>query len=1159
MSNNTKHFVANQNIPEFIRLDHGLFETFVKAYYEWIELQNDSDSTNYSDVHKAVGNPGFLVNNQDLLVDIDDTLEEFIEFFASEVVPISLDGIQTNPRFFLKHIRDLYQSKGTIQSFKLFFKLYFNDDITVFETGENILRTSDGKYFAFPTGHFYITDFEEQLEHIDFTLATITDVDGNAIDTILAGGSAGRTPAGSSIVKCQFAALLDLKANTDYYIVNADGQYKIKVGAFVSLSEITLAETAPLYDENDPVYIDSLELDRRFFGSVTSVSTGKVNGIKVRNRGIFFGPNDNFNFENDGDIQGIFKVTKTGTSGDILEIDNIPLRTGSTNNGFTANNLEDVYIPITQGGSNWNQLPLIKYNPNSTTIIASQPYPKALTSIGIGFQSIPLTSTIGRANAISINQETFFKDSDDVFINPPANIIIENNDLKVGDKVSFQAFGDKANFEPLTDDSEMITMHYKFFRTFGTTQEIDYIYQDSEVERSQEITMIYGFDSDEFKWKTRNLTINSRNKLPEDLWAPLLLELDSDGTLNYEYETYSTDIEPLDGGQFNSFSDSEYDVGNVNFDSEFPNERWIDAGPTFDFVGSKVEGIIIRIQGKLINSLEDHHFKQLDGIIGLDSDLSHFDYEVVKGEPNLPIQDSDMGVWVDKGYYGEVIGISHNNQVAKVIGYNGSPLPTQTEIDRWSADKYSIVKVSPMDKNGVSRKDYSLPLTNVVHQIDRMRLNYKTSVISSLFKKFYTDDGFISSDLMKMRDNYYFSDHSYRIRSALPFENWKNKFKTMLHPAGMVLSSDYIQNMETGKVLDSKASSIVSTDFKPNMTFDQNQEYVDIKAANTIGADNIYYKANSFEARSILSSKARQLDASSQTSVPGLAIKQQSGNAWWDYEPIGWVRTSPIDIIASNTYNLDSESYFTNKFSTQDSDGTGNVLNTYTYFVPFNRSKQDLFKTASRQPKWMKDNYMISKVQFEDAGFVYHAVYDSDLPEDFMVTFVDSDSLFKHINYDRLLETNDTRYFPEFVIPRTAEIGAAKERDLMLAMRENGSLEWDDSDKVYTDFDAYERKWNQINNKRTKNIEGFAIKGYLPLTQEEHVRNRSKKRNKDFVDAKHTKYVDRFMPLAPSVWKADTIVWTNSYFDEINKTNIDPRYEKETYKDPRVSMRGRRK
>ena len=460
-------------------------------------------------------------------------------------------------------------------------------------------------------------------------------------------------------------------------------------------------------------------------------------------------------------------------------------------------------------------------------------------------------------------------------------------------------------------------------------------------------------------------------------------------------------------------------------------------------------------------------------------------------------------------------------------------------------------------------------MNNVVHQVDRIKLNYKTDVVSSLFQKFYSQDGFISSDYGgTIPDNYYYSDWSYRIKTKLPLQTWKEKFKTLLHPAGMVMTTDYSLN-STANVNISDVDIVNSNNYKTCLTFDKQQEYIDLSVfEKSITTDGIYYKSNSFEAENFITGVASALNASSQTTIANLAVKQQNGNAWWDYEPIGLVRKS-IDSETGEYYSHFKELYLNwdseqlrNRTSTQDSDGTGAVKNDYYYFQFFDGSRQDMYKNQSRVNYKLNKNIMVSKVQFEDAGVNVYPAYDSDLPGDLYANFNDSctHSNFKAIDYQRLKSDSDNRYFQLFKTPRTFEITMFKERDLATAMKENNSLVFIDSDETLYDYAAYERKWNTINSKRTRNNEGYSINGFLQYETFYAIEQRSKKRSKhEFTEKNHTRYTQVNAPHNVDLTDKDTLVYYRNYYDQINKIQINRDYENETYRDPKVSMRGRRK
>lgn len=123
--------LIESQFPDFYKSEGENFILFMKAYYEWMESQNN-----------AVYHSRNLLNYRD----IDNTLEEFLEFFQKKYLYGIPFDIIANKRFLLKHILDVYRSKGTIQCYKLLFKLIYNEDVEIYLPGRDILRASDGKW-----------------------------------------------------------------------------------------------------------------------------------------------------------------------------------------------------------------------------------------------------------------------------------------------------------------------------------------------------------------------------------------------------------------------------------------------------------------------------------------------------------------------------------------------------------------------------------------------------------------------------------------------------------------------------------------------------------------------------------------------------------------------------------------------------------------------------------------------------------------------------------------------------------------------------------------------------------------------------------------------------------------------------------------------------
>lgn len=117
--------------PEFIQTDYPVFVEFVKAYYEWMELN---------------GNPQELIQNTLAYGDIDRTIDDFISYFMREYYENIPQSVLFNKRALVKHINSLYSTKGSQRSYDLLFRLLYDTDVEIFYPKTKVFRASDGKW-----------------------------------------------------------------------------------------------------------------------------------------------------------------------------------------------------------------------------------------------------------------------------------------------------------------------------------------------------------------------------------------------------------------------------------------------------------------------------------------------------------------------------------------------------------------------------------------------------------------------------------------------------------------------------------------------------------------------------------------------------------------------------------------------------------------------------------------------------------------------------------------------------------------------------------------------------------------------------------------------------------------------------------------------------
>jgi len=130
-------FIEEQ-FPSFMRSDYRKLVLFIKAYYEWAETQ---------------GNAGFVNNNIDSAIDVDNNLEQFYSHFKStfldsfpEIFATNTDGLKPNKKTLLKKIKQFYGSKGTESAYRFLFRLLFDSSVQFYYPKNDILRASDGKW-----------------------------------------------------------------------------------------------------------------------------------------------------------------------------------------------------------------------------------------------------------------------------------------------------------------------------------------------------------------------------------------------------------------------------------------------------------------------------------------------------------------------------------------------------------------------------------------------------------------------------------------------------------------------------------------------------------------------------------------------------------------------------------------------------------------------------------------------------------------------------------------------------------------------------------------------------------------------------------------------------------------------------------------------------
>lgn len=115
-------------IPEFIQEDYAKFITFIEKYYEFMDQET---------------NPLHILLNKNFY-DIDSANEAELDKWAMQLAYNFPKILEIDRKTLYKHIKTIYESKGSARSIKAFFRLVYNEDVEVYYPSKNILRASDG-------------------------------------------------------------------------------------------------------------------------------------------------------------------------------------------------------------------------------------------------------------------------------------------------------------------------------------------------------------------------------------------------------------------------------------------------------------------------------------------------------------------------------------------------------------------------------------------------------------------------------------------------------------------------------------------------------------------------------------------------------------------------------------------------------------------------------------------------------------------------------------------------------------------------------------------------------------------------------------------------------------------------------------------------------
>jgi hypothetical protein len=265
-TNNKTSLLVPYQLPEFIRdnPDYANFELFVKAYYEWMEE-----------------NGGVTEGSKNLLnyKDIDRTTNEFLDYYVNDFLPYFPKEILVDKEKALKVARQLYQSKGTLSSYKFLFRILYDSDVEVFFTKDAVLKASDGTWYVAKS--LKLSSLNPNLLEIDnLRLFGETTKSIATVETSVIAGN--KTEVFISNIERlfqsgEFVRVVDNSNQTVLF----DGQpLRAKIVGQISQVRIDPQNRGLLYEVGDPVIVYDGLSSNTGIGAIAEVGTTTAGAIQ---------------------------------------------------------------------------------------------------------------------------------------------------------------------------------------------------------------------------------------------------------------------------------------------------------------------------------------------------------------------------------------------------------------------------------------------------------------------------------------------------------------------------------------------------------------------------------------------------------------------------------------------------------------------------------------------------------------------------------------------------------------------------------------------------------------------------------------------------------------------------------------------------------------
>ena len=683
-----------------------------------------------------------LANNKLLdYSDVDKTSEEFLQYFQNDFIP-SLDiGSTVDRRLTIKHIKDLYQTKGTAESVQFLMRLLYGQDATIRYPDNETLYLNQSDY--------------SQVRRMR---VQILSAPPQATDRVIQFESGTKKVQAESVVENVF---VDSVEDRKYSLEITDNH----IGEFTQDSTVTF-------------------IDRDGITEYTGTVLGVVNGVSDESSSTYISHNDS------GDIlleTGGGLLLEESSVGSLYSFNDKLFFAGSKDNtnategqarvdGLSKGGITEIFIET--GGQDYEGEDLIVFDNTGTSgggaeAVIGSVGDEVLLEGGSTFGHYEVTATAGQTlvggpgvrddngNLIIFNDNTLKVFVDDVLQTPNTSYterdyshkndrVVFTDALSAGQRVDmYTEFnqlvyedGQEINLETTVGNirSVKILSSGGGYESVPTAFPGGYIYMD-DLSGYQVNEVVTGQTSNATATILRIETDKKRlvvKRLPTDTGAFITGEVINAGTSLTQRTNTLVKVTSGTGGKIFCFSN---EIGGVNS----------------------------------INLIEQGNDYIYDSVV---SDKSVFPMLIT-----TPTNTLNKGVTITgqaSGTTAEVVDYDADRHILKYTNLNGHFLIDEV-VTYQNTDQFEVMKSNPYNARG------------------------KFGGEGIMQEQFLTDKGHVNAAASNIQDGRYYQTHSYVIKVGESINKYRSTVKDLLHPAGHIFFGEVaLENTITGQTRTSK-------------------------------------------------------------------------------------------------------------------------------------------------------------------------------------------------------------------------------------------------------------------------------------------------------------------------------------------------------------------